>query len=350
MGQLRFPTVTVRIGFFGAGLIARYHASSLVASGAPAVIHRVYDPDPRRSAQFAAQWGATAAATEDDVFEGIDAVYICTWTAEHPRLVEAAVARGLAVFCEKPLAVDLASAQRMTEVVQRAGITNQVGLVLRSTAGFALVAALVREARAGAVMSVTFRDDQQLPFGGYYGSSWRVDRRLAGAGTLLEHSIHNLDLLEWLVGPVASLGASTGNFHGHPGIEDTVAVQLRFRHGGVGVLTSVWHDVPGRLSNRRLEIFTQHCRIVAEGNVAEAVEWEYESGRAERCDSPTAQAVELRRLGSTAPGSADGAFVEAVANHRAATPDFAVALRAHTLADAVYRSAGHGGSAAVITD
>jgi 4-hydroxybenzoate polyprenyltransferase len=54
------------------------------------------------------------------------------------------------------------------------------------------------------VLTVVFRDDQYLPVRGVYKSSWRGDVARAGAGTLLEHSIHDLDLLEWLLGPAVA--------------------------------------------------------------------------------------------------------------------------------------------------
>ena len=334
------PNVTLRLGFLGAGLIARYHAASLGQGGADATIATVYDPDRERADDFAARFGCRVVADAAAALDGVDAVYVCTWTAAHLELVGAAVERNLAVFCEKPLAVDLAGAAAMTALVQQRGVTHAVGLVLRSTLGFSLVKELVAEPLAGRLMSVNFRDDQLIPLGGYYGSTWRGDVAKAGAGTLLEHSIHDLDLLEWLCGPLAGVSALSANFHGNPGIEDDAAVLLRFRAGGLGTLSSIWHDLPGRLSNRRVEIFTEKCRIVAEGNAAEDVRWEYLSGGDTISATADAQADELRRRGVALPGNADVAFVDAATRRLPTQPDFAVALRAHRLADAVYRSAG----------
>jgi myo-inositol 2-dehydrogenase/D-chiro-inositol 1-dehydrogenase len=74
--------------------------------------------------------------SEDEVLDSCDAVYVCTWTSEHARQIEKAVARGLAVFCEKPLAFDLATAQRMAAMVAESGVVNQVGLVLRRSPAY----------------------------------------------------------------------------------------------------------------------------------------------------------------------------------------------------------------------
>src|SRR5439155_14668058 len=119
-----------------------------------------------------------------------DAVYVCTWTSEHPRLVAAAAERGLAVFCEKPLATSLEGARWMTAVVEGSGVTNQVGLVLRSSPAFLMLRRVAADSRSGRLMSIVFRDDQYIPIQGMYGSHWRGEGDKAGAGTLLEHSIH----------------------------------------------------------------------------------------------------------------------------------------------------------------
>jgi len=175
----------LRIGFLGAGLIATYHSKSLRRSGAAVRRMGVYDVDPQRAAAFAAASGHTVMQSEDEVLDNCDAVYVCTWTSEHPRQVEKAVARGLAVFCEKPLAFDLDTAQRMATMVAGSGVVNQVGLVLRRSPAYLWAKHLIDDAAAGTLMGVVFRDDQFIPIQGHYGSTWRGDRTLAGSGTLL---------------------------------------------------------------------------------------------------------------------------------------------------------------------
>src|SRR5438093_287939 len=83
-----------------------------------------------------------------------------------------------------------------------------------------------------------------------------------GAGPLIEHSIHDVDLLEYLCGPISSVTARSHNFHGLDGIEDTFAAAIGFDAGTVGTLASIWHDVLERPSLRQIEIFTERlwCR------------------------------------------------------------------------------------------
>src|SRR4051794_18113972 len=204
--------MTVKIGFLGGGLIATYHGKSLRRSGADHVIAAVHDVDPERTQAFAKASGAEPMATEDAVLDAVDAVYVCTWTSEHGRLVDLALERGLPVFCEKPLATSLAGAEQMAASVQTAGVINQVGLVLRTSPSFLELEHQLADPRNGRVQAVVLRDDQFLPNQGHYGSTWRGEIDKVGAGTMLEHSIHDIDALEWLFGPMTSLSARSTTF------------------------------------------------------------------------------------------------------------------------------------------
>ena len=82
----------LRIGFLGAGLIATYHSKSLRRSSAPVYRAGVYDPDLQRAEAFAHASGHTPMRSEDEVLDSCDAVYVCTWTSEHARQIEKAVA------------------------------------------------------------------------------------------------------------------------------------------------------------------------------------------------------------------------------------------------------------------
>ena len=335
-------TKELRVGFIGAGLIATYHSKSLRRSGAEApngvVRAGVFDPDFARAEAFAAASGHTVMASEEAVLDSCNAVYICTWTSEHPRLVRAAAERGLAIFCEKPLAISLDLARSMTESVLQAGVTNQVGLVLRRSPVYVWAKHLIDDPAAGRVMSVVFRDDQFIPIQGHYSSTWRADKRLAGAGTLLEHSIHDVDMLRFLVGDLTRVSPSSANFHGHDGIEDAVSANLAFVNGAVGVLTSVWHDNLARPSLRRVEVFCERRHIVVDGDDwFGPVSWTDHDGATGALEHDAlVEAVAPLRDGTDNP---DGDFVCAAVVGVAATPDFTTALRAHEVVDAMYRSA-----------
>ena len=328
--------MTVRVGFLGAGLIATYHSKSLHQARADVVWAGVHDPDTERAVAFGAASGATVCESEDEVLESCDAVYVCTWTSEHPRLVRAAASRGLAVFCEKPLATSLTTASEMADAVDEAGVVNQVGLVLRASPSFAMVRQLVTDPRSGRLMSAVLRDDQFLPVQGMYGSTWRGDPVLAGSGTLLEHSIHDVDMLEWLAGPARSVNGRSTSFHGIDGIEDGVVAMLTLENGAVLSLVSVWHDILERPSLRRLEVLCERAFIVLKHDWFGPVRWTFAGDEQGELEGE-ALVREVERRGALAPNP-DVAFVDAVARGAAASPDFRSAVRAHAVVNAIYRS------------
>lgn len=347
--------MTIRVGFLGSGLIAAYHAIQLnlardaAAAGADIPDHRivaVYDPDPERARGLAVGQSAATCASPQEVIDASDAVFVCTWTAEHLPMVELVAAAGLPLFCEKPLSLDLRRSRDLVSEVRRAGLVNMVGLVMRSSPALLVLRQMVHDPAVGRVMNVVFRDDQYIPTQGMYASTWRGEVALAGAGALMEHSIHDLDLLEWLFGPVDSMGAQQSFFHGIDGIEDSVSALLRFSSGATGSLASIWHDVMRRPSQRRMEVFCERATVTlvsddegpvicqssdGEESVAgdELVRWLHERGIA----TPSAEADFLRAVRVHLDGGTPDRL----------RPDVDDALRAHVLVDAAYRSAGVGG-------
>jgi len=333
--------MTLRIGFVGCGLIARIHGRRLLADENAAIVS-VFDVDDERMRAFAADHGAEEAASVVDVIDRSDAVYVTTWTSEHPAVVEAVVAAGKPVFCEKPLGVDLATAEAMVATVERSGVINQVGLVLRGSPAFRWLRHNVSSGDSGPVMSLIFRDDQYIPVQGMYGSTWRGDPALAGSGALLEHSIHDLDLIEWTMGPIESISCVTANVHGIEGIEDQATLLLRAESGGHALLSSTWHDITTRPSMRRVEVFCLGGYFGLEGDWLGPIVSETSAGGSQRWEGDEVAAMAHDLDGGSANPDAD--FVASVLADRPASPDFRAALRAHILADAAYRSAAQDGT------
>ncbi|MCU1391935.1 MAG: hypothetical protein JWM34_363 [Ilumatobacteraceae bacterium] len=337
----------MRVGFLGAGLIATYHSKSLRRSGAEAecgvVRAGVYDPDPERAAAFAAASGHTVCASEDEVLDGCDAVYVCTWTSEHPRQVAKAISRGLHVFCEKPLATSLAAAEEMATLVMSSAVTNQVGLVMRRSPAYVWAQHLAAEATAGRTMAVMFRDDQFIPIQGHYSSTWRGNKDLVGAGTLLEHSIHDIDMFRFVIGEVTRVSAHQANFHGLDGIEDVVTASLSFANGAIGTLVTVWHDNLARPSLRRAEIFCERRFIHIEGDDwFGPVHWTDSDGAEHTLEgNELVAAAESITDGTLNP---DGEFIRAAVAGRPSWPNFATAAAAHRIVEAMYASAREHGS------
>jgi predicted dehydrogenase len=349
--------MTLRIGFLGAGFISRTHRFFLNRVPVDHRIVAVHDPNRERALALAARRGADVVG-EDELLDMVDVVFITAWTSEHERLVAAAAEQGVAVFCEKPLAIDAPTAAAMVEVVERAEIPNQVGLVLRSLPQFIFARHLIDDERAGRLMTIAFRDDQFTPVDGQYESTWRIDPERCGRGTLLEHSIHDVDVLLYLAGPVDSVSGVVREMHGHPRIDDVAVARLDFHSGGVASLTSIWHDIVDRQSQRHVEVFCERLQITLDGTPDGPISWQFAgeerrslSGRelAEACvEFGGGRHVDLVDVGN---GSGEGAmfnpltsFLEAVRDGLPSPLPFGEALPAHLLVDAIYASADAGGT------
>ena len=333
-----------RIGFIGTGLIATFHSKMLRRSGIGIDRGPCFDIDRARAERFAAASGSPVAENAEQVVAGSDLVYITTWTSEHERLVDLCIAAGRPFFCEKPLSTDLAGARRMTQKAVDSGLVHQCGLILRRSPAYIWAKELIDDPAAGAVMAVIFRDDQFIPIQGHYDSSWRADVDKAGAGTLLEHSIHDVDMLRFLVGDIDLVSARATYRHGLPGIDDSVAASISFANGAIGTLTTVWHDNLSRPSLRRVEIFCERRTVMLEGDDwFGPVRWSDADGTIGELGGEDL----LERTAPLAPihTNPDAAFVIASRDGLSGYPDFAVALEAHEVVDAMYASARAEGSA-----
>jgi predicted dehydrogenase len=345
----------VRVGIVGCGFIGTVHAAALrqlsAAGLVDAAVTATFDVDPERAARVGAMLGATPAPDLDTLLAAVDAVWICTWTAAHPEVLDAAVARGCAVFCEKPLATTLTDCARVAAALER--VPHQVGLVLRDAPVLRKLADAVRSGEHGPAMATVLRDDQYLPNQGMYASAWRADVARAGGGTLLEHSIHDVDVLRWLLGDPATVAARVASRFGHPGIDDIATVTFGYPDGSTATLVSVWHQILSRGSSRRIEVFCERALLWSDDDHLGPLHVETSAGSrvvaseppewTDRLGFPAEYAVPLARYAAPALGFLD-ALARGVAPAAAGAPDAATALAAHRLVDLAYRSAAAGGT------
>lgn len=281
---------------------------------------------------------------------GLNAVYICTETAEHPALVRAAAERGLAVFCEKPLAKTLDEVREMVTAVEDAGVVNQVGLILRYSPVYTVLKELISDPGLGPLLSAHLRDDQFFPIRGHYGSAWRGDYERSAGGTLIEHSIHDIDLFRWFFGEVEAVRCHTRYTSGHEKVEDVAMVTFQHEGGHQTTLTSVWHAIDERPSTRRFELFFEGGWFATDHDFVGPIRYQLRTGGEVEIGAEEVLArygklagldeLELR-LASRGMIE-DYRFLQCVRAGEPAFPDFGVALNAHVLLDACYRSASEG--------
>ncbi|MEO6398763.1 MAG: Gfo/Idh/MocA family oxidoreductase [Tepidiformaceae bacterium] len=346
------------VGLIGCGHIGQFHSrnlrGSLRSELVPGEYSAVCDRVVERAESFAGIIGAkTVTADAETVFATprLNAIYICTETAEHPALVKRAAELGLAIFCEKPLAKTLGDVREMVEAVERAGVVNQVGLVLRYSPVFTVLKEMLSAPDLGPLLTAHLRDDQFFPVRGHYGSSWRGKFDRAGGGTLIEHSIHDIDLFHWLFGDIESVRChvryTTEDASVDPGVEDVAMATFQHAGGHQTTLSSIWHALDDRPSTRHLEVFFEGGYFATDHDFLGPIRYQGRTGPVlelsaeeviERYSAISGLTGDLLTL-ATRGMYEDFAFLESVNSGQPAFPDFRTALRAHEVVDACYRSA-----------
>lgn len=194
------PAVEVRtlprIGFAGAGWIGRARLKSLAESGTGR-IRAIFDT-ARERAESALQWAADArlARSFDELLAmDLDGVVIATPSALHAEQAAAALERGLAVFCEKPLARNSFEAQCVLEAARASDRLLGLDLSYRYTDGVAKMRKLIRAGKLGRTYAA------ELVFHNAYGpdKDWYYRRELSGGGCVIDLGIHLVDLALWML-------------------------------------------------------------------------------------------------------------------------------------------------------
>ncbi|GGR68626.1 dehydrogenase [Streptomyces humidus] len=225
----------MRIGVIGTGRIGTIHANTLSR-------HRevgsliLTDANPARAQELALRLGETAAPGVDEIFRwGVDAVVITTATSAHAELIGRAARSGLPVFCEKPIALDLAGTLQAIAEVETAGTILQMGFQRRFDAGYAGAREAVRSGRLGRLHTIrALTSDESAP-----SPAWLP----VSGGIYRDALVHDFDCLRWVTGREVVDVYAAGSDAGPPmfreaGDVDTAAVLLTLDDGALATATA----------------------------------------------------------------------------------------------------------------
>ena len=149
---------------------------------------------------------------------GVDAVMVLTPDHTHAELSIRALEAGVAVFCEKPLAIDLADADAMLETARRTGTRLYIGHNMRHMPVVTLMRRLIQEGRIGEVKAVWCR--HFVGHGGdFYFKDWHADRTYS-TGLLLQKGAHDIDVIHWLAGAYTEQVAAMGELSVYGDVTD----------------------------------------------------------------------------------------------------------------------------------
>ena len=242
----------MRLGFIGAGAIARRHIEALLGDGIEIAV--VCDVDEARASDLASFAGAKASTSWQATLDAdeLDAVFVCTPPTHHVDPAVASLERGIAVYLEKPLARGLEDGRKIVDAWQRSGAVCAVGYQWRSLDILPMLREQIGDDVPGMLVSRSYgptepgRSDTLIA-GADPAGSWFVDPKRSG-GILFELGSHDIDLQCALAGPVVSVQAASATGHlalagaATTGLDDAVAVTMRFASGALGSVLLAWTD------------------------------------------------------------------------------------------------------------
>lgn len=232
-----------RLGFLGVGWIGRYRMEAL-AGGGLARVAAVADPQAEalEAAAEVAPGAGRAASLEELLEHELDGIVIATPSALHADQAVAALERGLAVFCQKPLARDAAETRRVLEAAREADRLLGVDLAYRHVEALRAAHVAVAEGRIGEPHTL------DLAFHNAYGPDkpWFTRAELSGGGCLIDLGVHLVDLALWLTG-ASGYGVETArmlSLRGHE-VEDQATAELSLGEVRARLACSWWQPAGG---------------------------------------------------------------------------------------------------------
>jgi myo-inositol 2-dehydrogenase/D-chiro-inositol 1-dehydrogenase len=324
--------MTIGFGLLGAGRIGKVHARA-IGSNRQAKLVAVADAIEKAAKEISTAYGAEVRTVEAiEKAADIDAVVICTPTDTHAELIERFAKAGKAIFCEKPIDLDLKRVKKCLAVVEKVGAVLMVGFNRRFDPHFAAVKKAIDEGAIGAVEMVTIvsRDPGAPP----------LDYIKRSGGIFRDMTIHDFDMARFLLGeePVAiSAHASVlvDKKIGTAGDFDSVSVILETASGKQCVISNSRRATYGY--DQRIEVHGSKGMIAAENQRPVSIELANEKGYTR---PPLHDFFMTRYLDAYA--NEIGAFIETVTAGGKASPSGQDGLFALKLADAALKSANLG--------
>ena len=228
---------SVAFGLVGAGGIAQ---SYLQAFGGLDVGHVEAVADVRLDAATSAadMLGCDAFGSWQELAErpGLDAVLICTPPATHVDIAMHFLVRGVAVLCEKPLSVDLATAREL------AALSEANGTVLTMASKFRYVQDVIqaKSILASGILGDVILFENVFASRAEMSSRWNSDPAISGGGVLIDNGTHSVDIIRYFLGPIDEVLTVEGKRVQDLAVEDTVQLFVRTGGGARGTVDLSW--------------------------------------------------------------------------------------------------------------
>ena len=240
-------TEKIKTGLIGCGKIGLTHATAL-SKIQECEFAAVCDPSPDRVAAFSQQFHVNGFNRLEDMLasQALQAVVVCTPHPLHASLAVQSARAGANILVEKPMAVTLKECDEMISAARSAGVKLGVVSQRRLVSPVQRVKSAIEDGKIGrpvlaTVVVLGWRDEAY-----YQSDPWRGTWADEGGGVLVNQTPHQLDLLQWFMGPVDELFGYWENLnHPYIEVEDTAIAAIRFKNGGLGSIVVSNSQNPG---------------------------------------------------------------------------------------------------------
>lgn len=368
---------TINVGLIGFGYIGKIHTIAYrdlplclgqagVAPNLAAVLRSQLETE--KEAMQAAGFEVCTASPDEFFDQPLDVVDICTPNYLHLEQCRRALERGMAVYCEKPLAMSYEEARLLADLAEKAGVINQVAFVMRNLPAVRQMKTLVEAGEIGEVLN--FRG--HMFHGGYLDPnrpmSWRLRHSQSGGGVFADLGSHLVDLAMYILGGVRAVRAQTRTFiserpvsRGSPecervDVDDWALCTLELVSGATGVI-EVTRMAAGASQESGFEIYGSRGALIYRESNPDSVfyyslqkgEWRSALGHlpTPSGERPIEQIYPTSKYSqgmmTNAHLAAEADLLLNIAENKPSTNNFRSAARVQQVVEAVYLSAKAGG-------
>lgn len=292
-----------RLGVAILGLDNWYHAypfAQALASMENASLLAIADPDQARARWAAERYGAAAWYTSYEQaihHPGVQAVVLTMYTAAHAEVGMVAAAAGRHLLCDKPIEVSLARADALLDAAQNHGVILMMAFGRRFSPVYQRGRDLLRSGAIGQPTAVVEIGRWPLPrvTPERWEPGWYAQAEKSGGGAFLDHAVHQVDALRWLLSSeVTEVSAVMGNLvHRTLPVEDYGIATLRFASGAIATIESTWTVVPPARTTDELYIGGTEGEIVLSSSAPQIRLYSKSQGGGVLYDLPLGPGIEV---------------------------------------------------------
>lgn len=238
----------IRFGLVGAGGIAQAYAQAFRDLRIARLVG-VADVNADAARKLASQIGCRHYISYEEMASEwpLDAVIICTPPSMHPEIATYFCNRKVHVLCEKPLSIDVSSAELMLDTAQRNSVKLTMASKFRYVEDVVRAKSIVRSGILGDILLVENAFTSRIDMS----QRWNSQRDISGGGVLIDNGTHSIDIMRYFLGPLTDVQVIEGVRGSGLGVEETVQMFVRSRDGVLGRIDLSWNI------NKELEHYIQ---------------------------------------------------------------------------------------------